>query len=228
MGALLEARDLSKSYLFGDRPLSILAGLSLVVEESEMVSIVGASGVGKSTLLHLLGGVDRPSSGEVLYRGMPLSGMGNGELARFRNREVGFVFQFHFLMPEFTALENVTMPLRIGGERPAAARRRSEELLADVGLAERFGHRPGELSGGEQQRVAIARAVACTPRVLLADEPTGNLDQETGKATFAIFEKLNRERGLTMLVVTHNPELAATAGRCFRLSEGKLAPLHPT
>jgi lipoprotein-releasing system ATP-binding protein len=225
MVALLEARDLSKSYIFGNRPLSVLAGLSLVIEEGEMVSIVGASGVGKSTLLHLLGGVDRPSSGEVLYRGEALSGIGNGKLARFRNREVGFVFQFHFLMPEFTALENVTMPLLIGGESPASARRRSKELLADVGLGERFGHRPGELSGGEQQRVAIARAVACTPRVLLADEPTGNLDRETGRSTFAILEKLNRERGLTMLVVTHNPELAEAAGRCFRLSDGRLTPL---
>jgi lipoprotein-releasing system ATP-binding protein len=154
--------------------------------------------------------------------------MGNGELARFRNREVGFVFQFHFLMPEFTALENVTMPMLIGGERPASARRRAKELLADVGLGERFAHRPGELSGGEQQRVAIARAVACSPKVLLADEPTGNLDQETGKSTFAIFEKLNRERGLTMLVVTHNPELAETAGRIFRLSKGQLIPLQRT
>jgi lipoprotein-releasing system ATP-binding protein len=187
-----------------------------------MVSIVGASGVGKSTLLHLLGGVDRPSRGEVLYNGESLAKMSNGALARFRNAAVGFVFQFHFLMPDFTALENVMMPLLVGGERPSRASRRAEELLAEVGLADRRQHRPGELSGGEQQRVAIARAIAREARVLLADEPTGNLDRETGRSTFQVLEKLNREHGLTMVVVTHNEELASVAHRSLRLTEGRL------
>jgi lipoprotein-releasing system ATP-binding protein len=190
-----------------------------------MLAVVGASGVGKSTLLHLLGGVDRPTSGEIVYRGESLSAMNNGALAGFRNREVGFIFQFHFLMPDFTALENVMMPLLIRGVRSGKALKRSRELLAGVGLAERGHHRPGELSGGEQQRVAIARAVVGEPRVVLADEPTGNLDVETGRATFAVLEKLHRERGLTMIVVTHNEGLASSAGRTLRMKKGKLQPL---
>ncbi len=224
MEKVLEARSVSKSFVSGGRELPVLKGLELDVAGGEMIAVVGASGVGKSTLLHILGGVDRPTGGEVSYRGRSLAGMGNGELARFRNEEIGFVFQFHFLMPDFTALENVMMPMLVGRVRSGAARKRALDLLADVGLAGRVGHRPGELSGGEQQRVAIARAIARGPRVLLADEPTGNLDRDTGAAVFAILERLNRERGLTMVLVTHNRELADAAGRRLRLSDGILLP----
>ena len=223
MTALFEVKALSKSFVSGNRTLQVLQGIDFSVEEGEMVAVVGASGVGKSTLLHLLGGVDQPSSGEIRYRGQSLSSMGSSALAGFRNREVGFVFQFHFLMPDFSALENVMMPLLIGGERAGRARERAGELLADVGLAERLEHRPGELSGGEQQRVAIARAMAREPRVVLADEPTGNLDTETGSATFSVLERLNRERGLTMIVVSHNEILAGAAGRVLLLSGGRLS-----
>jgi lipoprotein-releasing system ATP-binding protein len=225
MTPLLEARSLSKVFRSGSKPLQVLDDLDITVAGGEMVAVVGASGVGKSTLLHLLGGVDRPTSGEILYRGEPLSAMNNGALAGFRNREVGFIFQFHFLMPDFTALENVMMPLLIRGVRSGKALKRSRELLDGVGLAERGHHRPGELSGGEQQRVAIARAVVGEPQVVLADEPTGNLDIETGQATFAVLEKLHRERGLTMIVVTHNEGLASAAGRTLRMEKGRLHPL---
>ncbi len=224
MAPLVEARGLTKTFTSGDRVLKVLEGLDLAVAEGEMVAVVGASGVGKSTLLHLLGGVDRPSSGEIFYRGEPLAKMGNGALARFRNGEIGFVFQFHFLMPDFTALENVMMPLLIAGERSGEARSRAGSLLADVGLSARIGHRPGELSGGEQQRVAIARAAACRPNLILADEPTGNLDQETGAATFEVLERLNREQGLTMIIVTHNDRLASSANRTLRLHGGRMVP----
>lgn len=228
MTAVLEARNLSKTFPSGDRTLQVFDGLDFAVAEGEMVSIVGASGVGKSTLLHLLGGVDRPTGGDVVYRGRRLSAMGNGELARFRNSAIGFVFQFHFLMPDFSALENVMMPMLIGGKSRGRARERAVTLLGGVGLAERSHHRPGEMSGGEQQRVAIARAVAMEPDILLADEPTGNLDGETGRAVFGDLRRLNGERNLTMVLVTHNDALAAAAGRCLRLAEGTLHPHDPS
>jgi lipoprotein-releasing system ATP-binding protein len=222
---LIEARGLAKRYPSGGRTLTVIDGLDLAVAPGETVAIVGASGAGKSTLLHLLGGIDRPSAGEIVFDGSPLAALSAAALARYRNAAVGFIFQFHFLMPDFTALENVQMPLLLGGERPAAAARRAAELLADVGLAERGHHRPGELSGGEQQRVAIARAIARSPRLLLADEPTGNLDGRTGEAVFALLQRLNRERGLTTVMVTHNEALAQAAGRTLRLEGGRFAPL---
>jgi lipoprotein-releasing system ATP-binding protein len=224
MTPLIEARGLKKTYLSGDRLLTVIDGLDLAVSAGETVAIVGASGTGKSTLLHLLGGIDRPSAGEILFEGRRLETLSATALARYRNAAVGFVFQFHFLMPDFTALENVQMPLLLGGERRGPAARRAAELLADVGLADRGHHRPGELSGGEQQRVAIARAIARAPQVLLADEPTGNLDRATGEAVFGLLQRLNRERGLTLVVVTHNGELAHACGRTLTLEGGRFHP----
>jgi len=220
MSALIEARGLRKTYMSGDRQLTVIDGLDLAVAAGETVAIVGASGTGKSTLLHLLGGIDRPSAGEILFEGSRLDALSATALARYRNAAVGFVFQFHFLMPDFTALENVQMPLLLGGERSGSAARRAAQLLADVGLADRGHHRPGELSGGEQQRVAIARAIARSPQLLLADEPTGNLDRGTGETIFALLQRLNRERGLTLIVVTHNAELALSCGRTLTLESG--------
>jgi lipoprotein-releasing system ATP-binding protein len=224
---LIEARGLKKSYTSGDKPLTVIDGLDLTVAAGETVAIVGASGTGKSTLLHLLGGLDRPSAGEILFEGRRLDALSATALARYRNATVGFVFQFHFLMPDFTALENVQMPLLLGGERRGAAATRAAELLADVGLADRGHHRPGELSGGEQQRVAIARAIARNPQLLLADEPTGNLDRGTGDAVFALLQRLNRERGLTLVVVTHNAELARACGTTLTLDSGRFVAPRP-
>jgi lipoprotein-releasing system ATP-binding protein len=224
MAPLIEARGLKKTYMSGDKPLTVIDGLDLAVAAGETVAIVGASGTGKSTLLHLLGGIDRPSAGEILFEGKRLDALSATALARYRNAAVGFVFQFHFLMPDFTALENVQMPLLLAGERPGAAAKRAAALLAEVGLAERGHHRPGELSGGEQQRVAIARAIARAPQLLLADEPTGNLDRATGDAVFALLQRLNRERGLTIVIVTHNAELALACGRTLRLDSGNFVP----
>ncbi len=221
MKPLIEARGLKKTYMSGDKQLTVIDGLDLAVSAGETVAIVGASGTGKSTLLHLLGGIDRPSAGEISFEGRRLDALSPTALARYRNAAVGFVFQFHFLMPDFTALENVLMPLLLGGERSGPASRRAAELLADVGLADRGHHRPGELSGGEQQRVAIARAIARSPQLLLADEPTGNLDRGTGESIFALLQRLNRERGLTMVMVTHNAELAFACGRTLTLESGR-------
>jgi len=228
MPPIIAARGLRKTYMSGDKQLTVIDGLDLAVTAGETVAIVGASGTGKSTLLHLLGGIDRPSAGEILFEGKRLDALSATALARYRNAAVGFVFQFHFLMPDFTALENVQMPLLLGGERSGSATRRAAELLADVGLADRGHHRPGELSGGEQQRVAIARAIARAPQLLLADEPTGNLDRGTGDAIFSLLQRLNRERGLTMVVVTHNSELAFACGRTLRLEGGRFAPTPPS
>ena len=218
---LIEARGLVKRYPSGGRTLTVIDGLDLAVAAGETVAIVGASGAGKSTLLHLLGGIDRPSAGEILFEGARLETFSTAKLAHYRNASVGFVFQFHFLMPDFTALENVQMPLLLAGERLATAARRAAELLGEVGLGDRGHHRPGELSGGEQQRVAIARAIARAPKLLLADEPTGNLDRTTGETVFALLQRLNRERGLTMVMVTHNAELAGASGRILTLEGGR-------
>lgn len=220
---VLEAVDLAKTYTGGDGGvISVLDGVHLQVERGEMVAIVGASGAGKSTLLHLLGALDRPSRGSVSIGGDRLDDQSDEELSGLRNRKVGFVFQFHHLLREFSALENVIMPLRIAGWPPGRARPRAEVLLARVGLAGRISHRPGELSGGEQQRTAVARALAMDPAVLLADEPSGNLDHANSELLHDLFAELSQDLEISMVVVTHNRSLAARADRTLLLEDGKL------
>jgi lipoprotein-releasing system ATP-binding protein len=219
---LLRVEGLHKSYGQDQAKVEVLRGIDLTVEEGERVGILGVSGAGKSTLLHLLGALDVPDEGTIVFDGMPITGTPDGELAAFRNRAIGFVFQFHHLLPEFTALENVMMPLLIGGEARGAAKRVAAELLAEVGLSHRLTHKPGELSGGEQQRVAIARALVRNPRLLLADEPTGNLDLETASQVHDLLENMNHRRNLTMIAVTHNPQFAARMTRCVRLRSGRI------
>jgi len=218
----IEASGVDKSYVMGANRLPVLQGLSLSVDKGEMVAIVGASGVGKSTLLHVLGGLDAIDGGSVRIGAADLAAMKPDHLTAFRNKHVGFVFQFHHLLPEFTALENAGMPMRIA-RRPAAERDgRAQALLARVGLAERLAHKPGMLSGGEQQRVAIARALVMSPWLLLADEPTGDLDEHTAETLHDLLREMHRERGLTSIIATHNPRLAAACDRVLRLEDGKL------
>jgi lipoprotein-releasing system ATP-binding protein len=200
--------------------LKVLTDVNLELEPGEMVAVVGASGVGKSTFLQLLGTLDLPTSGSIEFDGEELTQMSASRLAEFRNRRIGFVFQFHHLLPEFTALENVMMPALIQRVPIAAARKQASDILGRVGLSRRVTHRPSELSGGEQQRVALARAMVLEPSLLLADEPTGNLDRSTGEAIHELFLELNQERGSTLLVVTHNPELAALMPRRLRMVDG--------
>ena len=220
---ILEARDVVKSYRGGDGDtLHILNGVTLSVARGEMVAVVGASGAGKSTLLHVLGALDRPSRGTVTIAGESVEGRSDEELATLRNRKVGFVFQFHHLLREFSALENVAMPLRIAGMRERDAESRAAELLARVGLSARLRHRPSELSGGEQQRTAVARALAADPAVLLADEPSGNLDHMNAERLHGLFSELARDLELAMVVVTHNRALAARADRALLLEDGRL------
>jgi lipoprotein-releasing system ATP-binding protein len=220
--AFLEARAVDKSYTVGHSHLHVLRALDFTVEKGEMVAIVGASGVGKSTLLHVLGGLDAMDAGSVRIGDQDLRGMKDDALTAFRNRHVGFVFQFHHLLPEFTALENTGMPMRIA-RRPADEREsRAVSMLARVGLAERTTHNPGMLSGGEQQRVAIARALVMDPSLLLADEPTGDLDEHTAESLHDLLREMHREIGLTSVIATHNPRLAAACDRVLRLEEGKL------
>ena len=222
--AFLTVRALSKSYAVGDRRLPVLRELELAVGEGEMVAVVGASGVGKSTLLQCVGGLDTIDRGSVTVAGTELSSAGDDARVAFRNRHVGFVFQFHHLLPEFSALENVAMPLRIARAAREEAHRRAEALLREVGLGERMTHRPGMLSGGEQQRAAVARALVMQPALLLADEPTGDLDEQTGRDLHALLRRLHETRRLTSLIATHNLQLAAACDRVLRLEDGGLRP----
>lgn len=201
--------------------MEVLKGVDLTFVRGEKAAIVGASGVGKTTFLHTLGTLDRPTSGKVLYEGKDIYALNEKDLAQFRNREIGFVFQFHHLLPEFNALENTMMPCLIQGIPGKEAASRAEAILALVGLRERLAHKPGELSGGEQQRVAVARALVLEPKVLLADEPTGNLDTRTGESVFDLLLELNRIKGVTLVVVTHNLKLAEKLSRQIQLIDGK-------
>jgi lipoprotein-releasing system ATP-binding protein len=219
---IVEVDDLAKSYRTPNGAIAVLRGLSLTVARGEMVAIIGASGVGKSTLLHVLGGLDRAERGAVRVAGADITAMSDADLVAFRNRHVGFVFQFHHLLPEFTAIENVMMPMRIARRPAADARPRAEALLDRVGLAGRLTHVPGMLSGGEQQRVAMARALAMGPALLVADEPTGNLDEHTAETLHALLREMHRDAGLTSVIATHNTRLAALCDRVLRLEDGVL------
>src|SRR5688572_3071140 len=219
--AFLEGHALSKTYRNAEVPVLVFSGLDLEVEKGEMLAVVGPSGIGKSTLLHLLGGLDRPDSGSVRVDDRELTHLPADELARFRNRNVGFVFQFHHLLPEFTAAENVAMPGWIGRMNREEALKRAAELLAELGLAERSRHFPNQLSGGEQQRVAIARALLAEPVLFLADEPTGNLDLATSEKVFDLMRECHNKRGLTSVIVTHNPDLAARCDRVFVMKQSR-------
>ncbi|MFN7914666.1 MAG: ABC transporter ATP-binding protein [Vicinamibacterales bacterium] len=218
----ISARGIVKSYTDAGKLLTVLRDLDIDVAQGEMVAIVGASGAGKSTLLHVLGGLDRAEQGSVTVDGANLSTLPDAEVVAFRNRHVGFVFQFHHLLPEFSALENVAMPLRIARARSAEAAARATDLLTRVGLGERLTHRPGMLSGGEQQRVAVARALVMQPGILLADEPTGDLDEQTAEALHDLLRDMHRSYGLTSVIATHNPRLAAACDRVLRLEGGRL------
>jgi len=223
MAPLLSIEGLGKAYLTGGRRLDVLRDVTLDIGAGEMVALTGPSGAGKSTFLHLVGALDAPTAGRVSFEGRDLAGLDEGELARFRNESVGFVFQSHHLLPEFTALENAMMPGLVRRLPRAEARRRAEESLARVGLSDRLAHRPGELSGGEQQRVALARALVLQPRLILADEPTGNLDPQTAEGIHGLLRQINVELGVTGVVVTHNEALAESLGRRVRLVAGRLA-----
>jgi lipoprotein-releasing system ATP-binding protein len=221
---VLETIDLAKTFVGGDGGLiTVLDGVNLQVARGEMVAIVGASGAGKSTLLHLVGALDRPTRGAVVIDGERIDGLPDDALSALRNRRVGFVFQFHHLLREFTALENVMMPLRIAGWEPRRSEARAVELLARVGLAGRAKHRPSQMSGGEQQRTAVARALAVDPAIVLADEPSGNLDHANSERLHDLFVELSRDLEIAMVVVTHNRSLAARADRVLVLEDGRLA-----
>ena len=222
--AFIDVSGLNKSYQVGAQQIHVLRDLDLRVAHGEMVAIVGASGVGKSTLLHLLGGLDRPDSGTILLADTDLAALDDAALVQFRNRNVGFVFQFHHLLPEFDATENVEMPMRIARRARSDARRRATDLLTRVSLGDRLSHRPGMMSGGEQQRVAVARALAMDPTVLLADEPTGDLDERTADSLHDLLRSMHAESRLTSVIATHNPRLAAACDRVLRMERGQLHP----
>jgi lipoprotein-releasing system ATP-binding protein len=222
-GARVDIHALRKSYQHGGRTIEVLRGIDLTVAAGDMVAVVGSSGAGKSTLLHVLGTLDQPTAGRIDYDGVDVTRMAPARMADFRNHTIGFVFQFHHLLPEFTALENCAMPGLIAGLSRANALAGAGKLLERVGLGHRLTHRPGELSGGEQQRVALARALIMEPKVLLADEPTGNLDTHTGEEIHGLVVELNRERGMTMIVVTHNADLAARMPRRVKMVDGVIS-----
>ena len=221
-GRLIEVRGLDKTFYDADREIRVLRGLDLIVQAGEEIAIVGESGTGKSTLLHIIGSLEEPTAGKVFFEGEDLFALDEKALAEFRNRKLGFVFQFHYLLADFTALENVMMPALIARMPDDEASKLAAEMLTMVGLGDKFGRRPAELSGGEQQRVAVARAVVLRPRLLLADEPTGNLDPHTAEEVHELFHKLNRELGITLVIATHNERLMRSVGRALRLHEGKL------
>jgi len=222
---LISAKDIYKSFVTNGNRVDVLQGVSLEVQAGEMISIVGASGVGKSTLLHVLGTLERPDVGDVLYQGKKIFDYDDEQLAVFRNETIGFVFQFHHLLPEFNALENTMMPALIKGINPQEASKRAESMLLRVGLQDRLKHQVGELSGGEQQRVAVARSLVMRPSVLLADEPTGNLDAKTGETIHDLLISLNREDGITALIVTHNVRLAERLSRRVTLMDGRVVAI---
>lgn len=228
LAGVLIGRGLRKVYIQEDgSELPILEGVEVGIAPAEAIAIVGASGSGKSTLLNLLGGLDRPTTGEVIINGRSIATLNDRELAEVRNRNIGFVFQFHHLMREFTAVENVMMPMLIGGREESEARQRAESVLGDVGLSHRITHKPWQLSGGEQQRVAVARALANAPTVLIADEPSGNLDTHTAEQLHDLFFRLRSEHGVALVLATHNRELADRADRILQLKEGQLRSFYP-
>ena len=220
---MIEVADLGKSFSTSGGDIEVLHGVSLRIRAGERIAVVGTSGAGKTTLMHLLGGLDRPTSGDVLFEGDSLFRLRGAELDAFRNRTVGFVFQFNQLLPEFSALENTMMPLLIGGFKRSEAYKKATAMLVEVGLSHRLSHKPGALSGGEQQRVAIARALVCKPRLLLADEPTGNLDSNTSGEIMLLLNQLHQTHGLTMIIVTHNQALANSLDRTLRIEDGIVA-----
>ncbi len=220
---VVSIRNLVKTYWPDGVEVRVLRGLNLDIQAGEMVAVLGASGAGKSTLLHMIGALDRPTDGEIFFRGKQIFRLNDAELARFRNQSIGFVFQFHHLLPEFSALENVIIPGLLGGESRRKVEARARELIERVGLHERMSHRPGELSGGEQQRVAVARALVNGPAVVLADEPTGNLDSETADSIYGLLREINQSDGVTFLVVTHNGSIAAQMDRQVVMVDGRIA-----
>ncbi|TKB80883.1 MAG: ABC transporter ATP-binding protein [Nitrospira sp.] len=222
MTTMIHVVDLSKSFSLGGLDVQVLKGIQLEIQRGELVAVVGASGAGKSTLLHIMGTLDHPTTGTVRFDGQDLFKMSDREQSEFRNKKIGFVFQFHHLLPEFTALENVCLPAYIQNRQGGDVQQAAEGLLTEVGLGHRLHHKPGELSGGEQQRVAVARALIQSPDLVLADEPTGNLDTHTGDAIFSLLRRINQTRGTTFVIVTHNEKLSAQASRIIRLEDGQI------
>jgi lipoprotein-releasing system ATP-binding protein len=225
--AMLEIRDVFKSYFLHGKRIDVLRGVSLDIDQGELVSLIGASGAGKSTFLHVVGTLDAPAAGSIRFQGREVLAMNDAEVAAFRNKSIGFVFQSHYLLPEFSALENVAMPALIQRQDRGGSLKYARELLERVGLGARVDHRPGELSGGEAQRVALARALVLRPTLLLADEPTGNLDPATGEGIHQLLREVNRELGITAVVVTHNAQLAASMPRRLRLADGLVTSADP-